>query len=203
MAEIWLLNFNLTQTTHIFLSLTQTKIHTLTHTHTHTHTHTCTSNRQPVSDPLSFVCRRVVVGSSQSRPSSPRRLCPGSVLQPAGRLLSWPGPAAAIDCLLQHYTDSHTWLACTCRQRATCQIFFFFFFLSANFSVALFSYSSFFSNHKAALYCDIQPPSGFTVYFQLIKSSRIWWLLSLYFILLPAEWWWNGSEIAHQLFFFF
>ena len=93
------------------LSLTQTNKHTHTHTHTHTH--------RTDGPPLTFcapVCRRVVVGSSQSRSSSPGRLGPGSVLQPAGRLLSWPEPAGVIDRLLRHHTDTHTRSAHTLRR---------------------------------------------------------------------------------------
>lgn len=84
-----------------------------------TNTHTCTCSSVTDGPPLTFcppVCRRVVVDSSQSRSSSPGRLGPGSVLQPAGRLLSWPEPAGVIDRLLRHHTDTHTRSAYTLRR---------------------------------------------------------------------------------------
>lgn len=59
-----------------------------------------------------YTSRRVVVGPSQSRPPPSRRLCPSSVLQPAGGRLSWPGPAWVPERLLHHHPEAHRGSVC-------------------------------------------------------------------------------------------
>lgn len=111
------------------------------------------------------------MGSSESRPSSSRRLCPGSVLQPAGRLLPWPGPTRTIDCLLQRHTDTHTRLACK-----------YYLPQRAKTVLPLQLWLSLWAATAWLQFCAVitLPPSGFPVHFHCLKGTAVGgWIFSV------------------------